>query len=775
MAFPAGSDVTQGDVNSVNAGTTAPTVEVKTLEGKSVASVHATVPTSGSGAVTYEVGGLTKGDYVIKVTNGNKVIKGVVDQGSMTSTTVTKNIDKISTAAVHLTERKIGVVAGTIGEAANASVSSSSVAGVQPAVLEKTIKSAVDTVLYAPASATQSQVDLANVVNVVAATVTNGVDTGSFLAGTSTTTQVNTVQYTIQGGSAVAGGPAPVSAGTAQSTVAAATTGYNPPPDAVSFTSKVAVFTSLTAYNPLQGVTVTTVGLSPEITTTSDANGSFTLAGIPQGTPFYIKMSLSGYAGACSNTFSLAADLDVSDRPYALPTMANLTNLGNQAGNGLIRTRVVSSTNQVSGFLAGAVVSAVDQADQTVYPVIYTNSSGQLDASLTATDGTYGQYTVLNIPAGHTVVVSVSKSGYTFPNKTFVINADSMSQGRSVGTATTGGGSTTGAAFTQADLTGTWNLIHFYTGADVVNSLAPGWVIVKATVASNGAVTINSYLDSVGNTDVNIVGGTINWTIDGTGSITESGTAAFTQAPKLQMSSNKAVAVGVATDGNAKLMRVAVKQTGSFSNADLTGPLSYTSCELGSGTDNYYAFVTGSLDSTRQLLVANKIETVPNYGPPSSGVYLDVASNGAVSVPGSPNFHGFLTPDKSMMFFVGTSGNTNGYMFGVASIGSQSFSSADLVGNYVGYGLANEPTPVWERDVAYLDASGNFTPSAVLDSTGNTSLSGSSATGMTIGSTGLISQTSDASTHGFLSRDKKVVILNSTWDPGAYAIAIFLK
>ncbi|MDD2899995.1 MAG: carboxypeptidase-like regulatory domain-containing protein [Desulfuromonadaceae bacterium] len=412
---------------------TPPSVTVRNLAGAVVATATVTGSGTSDDPYTYSVAGLDPAvDYVVKVVSGGQVMKALVDKNALsTAVTNTRNIDAIATTAVLLAEKKLSVTPGTIGESSNSAVTTAAINNLQPMALESSIKGAVNTVLYASANATPANIELVNLAYVVAALVNTGVSPTQFFSA-SNTTPVTAIQYDTTATPLAA---APVTPTTAQSTLATTASSYTPPPvNSVSYASDVYDFTNSTVA-PLSGVSVTTIGLSPVITTTTDANGVFVLAGIPQSTSFSVKMSKPGFADAYSNTFSLTTNQVISGRPYALYPPSNLTGWGNSTGNGVIKSRVVAATDLVSGYIGGAVVTATDKSGGTAYPVKYIdNATGNISSTLTATDDANGQYVVVNVPAGHVVDVTASKSGYTFTTRTFTVHADGVSQARVVGT-----------------------------------------------------------------------------------------------------------------------------------------------------------------------------------------------------------------------------------------------------------------------------------------------------------------------------------------------------
>ncbi|GAM10090.1 hypothetical protein OR1_02377 [Geobacter sp. OR-1] len=519
ITFPAGNAAGK----AVAAATTTPTVEVRDLNGALKATVTATGAGTGANPYRYTVTGLAKGDYVVRAVNGAQVLRGLVDQGSL-STTTTKDIGAVAATAVIVVEKKIGLTPGTLGAAGN-SATAAQIAALQPATLDTAINTALADA--AAGTADSGQVALANLTNIVTAAVSTNVDPSAFVAGTSTTTtSVSAPQYAVGSGTATTTTVTATSAGTIANnaksavtadiaiaqgvyngtytgtdsgtfTIAVDATGnvqgtsntnssitgtitlggpdgltfvfsgtvngtntisgiYNPatkimsgtwndPNDGshgtftVSFATTTPVSYTATVYDysgasgiPAGGVTVTTIGLAPQISTTTNTAGSFTLANIPSGIRFYIKLSKSGYADSYSGYMNYNANTDTSTRPYALWQPATLSAWGNTAGKGIIRSRVVESTNQDTGYISGAVVTATD-GNGTSYPVNYLDSSDNIISGAAATDAT-GKYLVLNVPAGRIVNVTATKSGYTFNTRTFVVYADSVSQQRVVGT-----------------------------------------------------------------------------------------------------------------------------------------------------------------------------------------------------------------------------------------------------------------------------------------------------------------------------------------------------
>ncbi|HXE95810.1 MAG TPA: hypothetical protein VN642_05360 [Dongiaceae bacterium] len=485
---------------SVAAVLAPPTVELRDLNGKVVVTKSATGTGTSADPFSYSFTDIDTADYLVKATSGSKVIKAIVDKNSL-ATATTRDVDTISTTTVIIAEKKLGATLGTLGETASAEINSSAIeTTVNPTALESSIKTAVNTVQYAAGTATQANINLVNLVNVVSATVNNDVDPAKFIDGKATLpSSVTTTQFTAST-VATGGTQTAIVQSSVKASLQTTADAYIPPPkDSVYFINKVYDYNTNPAGVPLGGVAVTTAGLSPEITTLTDANGLFILAGVPQNTPFSIRMSKATYADAYSNNISLTGSQDNSDRPYALYLPAKLVDMGNSAGNGVIRSRVVISTNQVSGFIGGAVVTATDKASSsTTYPVKYIDSTtGKISSTLTSTDPVNGQYVIVNVPAGHTVNVTAAKSGFTFNTRTFLIHADAVSESRIVGTvaATTPSGAGSLLAALQSGL----NEINVDSSFNPATGVATNfYTIQRVGIAADGASlteTIISYYD----------------------------------------------------------------------------------------------------------------------------------------------------------------------------------------------------------------------------------------------------------------------------------------
>jgi hypothetical protein len=178
-------------------------------------------------------------------------------------------------------------------------------------------------------------------------------------------------------------------------------------PATVSVTGKV--------YNwqgtaPLDGVTVDLLGTSSSQSTTTDANGNFTVNDIPVVQSFYLRFRIAGradiYTGDLFFNGSASVDLGI----YTMPTDVEMAALGLAAGKGIIMGRVLDQQLGNGGRIAGAIVTAPG------YTVTYRDPFGKLGG--TATWGN-GRYYVLNVDDGDVVTVTATKENRSPVSRTF--------------------------------------------------------------------------------------------------------------------------------------------------------------------------------------------------------------------------------------------------------------------------------------------------------------------------------------------------------------------
>lgn len=163
--------------------------------------------------------------------------------------------------------------------------------------------------------------------------------------------------------------------------------------------------------SPLQGVTITQEGTANS--TTSAANGSFTLNNLPAGTPFRLVMTYPGLVPVYTQYFISATSLNLSSTPYYFLTQANLGLTTGKAA--IIATFVDSSTGQA---LSGVTATAAG------YTVLYLDSNaGTFTGS--ATDQS-GIIKILDVTPDTAISVIPVKSGYSFSPQIFSVPANAV-------------------------------------------------------------------------------------------------------------------------------------------------------------------------------------------------------------------------------------------------------------------------------------------------------------------------------------------------------------
>ena len=216
--------------------------------------------------------------------------------------------------------------------------------------------------------------------------------------------------------------------------------------------------------NALSGATVEVVGANPAITTTTDANGAFTLSGIPAGNPFIIKFSKAGYLPSYSPVTIATSEhartgLHPLRRAWGLGTPCGL--LRGRSGGGW--TTATTTTCMWKGRLS--LRAAPSSRGRPTRCITATTAAGT--AGPTRGHTANGYFLIANAPED-TVIVQAFKSGWSFDPR----------HSRCSPTASPGGGFT---AFRQpSDLT-----LAAYV-KDNNNAVLPS---IAAQMVGNDAVT----------------------------------------------------------------------------------------------------------------------------------------------------------------------------------------------------------------------------------------------------------------------------------------------
>jgi len=495
----------------------------------------------------------------------------------------------------------------------------------------------------------------------------------------------------------------------------------------------------------LSGATVTLTG-SGSTSTKTDTNGNFSFGYVQNGS-YTLSASMAGYTMSANQAVSV--------------TSTSVT--------GINFTATATPSNNVftTAMISGKTYNYSDTQGNSGTPTFnangnYTVSNGD---SGTWNINSSGQLILVEASGGTDTLTLTANTGTVITASDLFTHSDGTHLTYTV-TLTTVAASTT--TFSQADLTGTWNFLNFATGPDVTSGNYYGWKSGNATVDSAGNVTINSALDSTGSTSTNI-NGAIKWSANSDGTINETGTASF-DSSRLKMSSNKTIIIGVASNGADRLMRIAVKQNGTtFSSADFAGPIQFVGCDIDSGPDNDVTFMNGNI-TNGSATITSTVSPTGNTATVKAQLLPLISSTGVIS---TPNSCAILTPDKKLMFKVTTWG-TNSYDLSVSSFQGQSFTQSDLAGNMTAFSIAGPASPLWQY-ITYNVSGSLATATSNLYSDGSTSLTGENVSGISISSSGLITASSNTTANGFMSYDKKLIVIDSQWDTNQFGLALMLK
>jgi hypothetical protein len=186
-----------------------------------------------------------------------------------------------------------------------------------------------------------------------------------------------------------------------------------PEPPGISFTGKV-------TDNSGAGIEGATVSMAENLSlsTTTGADGTFTLNGLPVSTAFSLAVGKDGYTPVVSAVLRSGTDINNEDFPFVLFTAAEVAVWGIDTGKGAITGRVWDTS--FGSPLQNAVVSFTSMLGQD-YSVIYPGGT-----TATAADG---KYIIPNVIAGDMVAVTATYPGFAFDGRVFFAQMDTVSEG----------------------------------------------------------------------------------------------------------------------------------------------------------------------------------------------------------------------------------------------------------------------------------------------------------------------------------------------------------
>lgn len=484
----------------------------------------------------------------------------------------------------------------------------------------------------------------------------------------------------------------------------------------------------------LSGVTITVTGTATT-TATTDSSGNYSVTGLFDG-DYTLTPSKTGY------TFN--------------PSGSAVTMSGaNVTGKNFTATANPAPTYTISGAVSGDVLSGV---------TITLSGAG----SATTTTNASGNYTFSGrVDGNYTVMPSLT--GYTFSPTSLAANVS--------GAAVTGKNFVATAvpvSFSQADLTGTWRVAMLKAGTD------KGWMRATGTADSSGFITVSAFRDSNGDTTLPAAK-SIQWTINGSGVISESGVNGG-ELTQMTMTSNKNFIAGTeGHTGDSRQLQIAQKVVPgtTYSNADLQNKTFVIHGLTVSAGFNAWNYQHGSTSASGMISLSD------DWSPDGSGAAVDrgpdpnvgtfsVDSSGTVSIDTLPEFKGFLSADKKTIVGVHTEidGPSTYYDLMIIQITGQTYPAGPMpagisAAHILAVGVA--PAPFWAHFTSTVASGGGITFSNFVSDpvvTAPASTSGS------ITSSGTLTIAGDTTYHGQMSHDGKFTVSTMTNDPGIYSLQI---
>jgi hypothetical protein len=495
-----------------------------------------------------------------------------------------------------------------------------------------------------------------------------------------------------------------------------------------SISGTVTVYGTGTA---LEGVTVNLTGAATASTTT-DSSGNFSFTNRANGTYTVIPAS-SAYTFNPVSAVVVVSGANITDTNFVATSTGG------------------ADIYSISGTVTGAVQAGVK----------ITLSGTQKGTAETKANGTY---IFENLVDGGTYTVTPSLTGYTFkPTSTDVTLS---------GADVTDTDFRVTVTYTQDDLTGTWNVHMLKAGTN------SEWSRGIITFDSSGNLT--GATDCLDNTGSNTCpsAGTLTWTINANGVITESGTGAGDDV-HMTMTSNKNFIAGTsgATGGsNAKLMIAQKEVSGtSYATGDVQSK-SFVFHQLDVGSSYEWRYGVGTTDTTG--LITTITETTPSSTSTSApSTTLSVDGNGVVTMSDDTTFNGFLSDDKKTIVGTATGDSGSGYKLLIIQMTGQTYTAGALpagVSDAHMLAAGATPAPFWLHYTDTVASGGVMTASDWVCSNVSVTNPGTTSTA-SITSSGTVTIAEKPTYHGQVSDDSKFTVGTVTSTTGVYSLQVNTK
>ena len=265
--------------------------------------------------------------------------------------------------------------------------------------------------------------------------------------------------------------------------------------------------------------------------------------------------------------------------------------------------------------------------------------------------------------------------------------------------------------YAQSDLQGTWHFFQFIAGSN------SGWARANLTIDSQGNVNTSNSVNSDGG------GGgmsSFKMGIDSTGVIS---TNDPTSTTRLNLASNKFIAVGTGESAGDESLYFMVKSGSGFQQSDLQGTWRMQDLvhqgKSGNANENVWQRANVSISSTGAATVSSGLAS---NGSGTTGWTVApfnfvLNSQGTVTATLNPTFYGVLTADKNLMIAMYTNGNGSIGLSFFVKTGSTDLSNADLTGLWRTNFLAISDI-YWGRALTAFNTSGLGSITQITQSNG---------------------------------------------------------
>ncbi len=330
-------------------------------------------------------------------------------------------------------------------------------------------------------------------------------------------------------------------------------------------------------------------------------------------------------------------------------------------------------------------------------------------------------------------------------------------------------------AFSQSDLTGTWDRVGIQTNA------SPGWFFHTLTVDATGQVTFGACLYPGGACTVTAI---VTLHVDGAGNVYATGTGAnptlhgtMTAGKDLIFATASLPGTGTPTGSVLQVFRKRVPGV-TWSSADVANlPFAYHFLYTGSGTN--WERGGGTTDASGAITVAwSELPSGPGSVPPPGFDTLQVDANGLVTLANTPSFVGVMKADKKAIFGAQTTvppPSSPEFAFMTILATGASFAQTDLAGDFAFHMVTSGSTAAsspWTYGAVAIDGAGAVTFESATGPSGPFTVAGFT---LELAASGAITRPDSASYRGQMSYRKDFYVRTATAANGANSIAMLAR